>query len=81
MAHYICVLYILTRMEAKYSQTKLESLVMVFDIACFKIYLAGRPFTLQTDHLPILGLFCKAIDPQQWIIQLQQCIIQLQQYP
>lgn len=68
----------LTPMEAKYSQIDLEFLEMVFAIVCFKVYLVGKHFTLETDHLSVLGLYHKAIDLLR--VRLQWQIVQLQQY-
>ena len=36
--------------EAKYLIIEKECLAVVFGIRCFKLYLAGKRFTLQTDH-------------------------------
>lgn len=51
--------------------------MVFFAIVRFKVYLVGRHFTLETNHLPILGLWHKTVDMlnvrlQQWIIQLQK---------
>ena len=39
--------------EAKYPIIEKECLAVVWSIRCFKLYLAGKRFTLQTDHKPI----------------------------
>ena len=38
--------------EAKYPIIEKECLAVVWFIRCFKLYLAGKRFTLQTDHKP-----------------------------
>lgn len=44
----------------------------------FKDYLVGKCFTFETDHLPTLGFYYKALALLS--VRLQWCIIQLQQY-
>ena len=39
--------------EAKYPIIEKESLAVVWGIRCFKLYLAGKRFTLQADHKPL----------------------------
>ena len=39
--------------EAKYSIIEKVCLAVVWGIRCFKLYLAGKRFTLQTDHKPL----------------------------
>ena len=39
--------------EAKYPNIKKECLAVVWGIWRFKLYLAGKRFTLQTDHKPL----------------------------
>ena len=39
--------------EAKYPIIEKESLAVVWGIRRFKLYLAGKRFTLQTDHKPL----------------------------
>ena len=40
--------------EAKYPIIEKEYLAVVWVIRGFKLYLAGRRFTLQTDHKPLI---------------------------
>ncbi len=46
----------LSRAEKKYSQLEKEGWTCVFGVKCFHSYLCGRPFTLCTDHKPLLSL-------------------------
>ena len=56
----------LSAAERNYSQIEKEGLACVFAVKRFHDYLYGHPFTLQTDHKPLLSLFneCKAVPPQ-----------------
>lgn len=73
----IFVSHALTSMVAKYSQTELEFLAMVFATVRCKVYIVKRTFTSETDGLPILGLCHEASDLLSG--RLQQRLIQLQQ--
>ena len=42
--------------ETRYSQTDREALAVVTGVKKFHYFLAGRTFTIQTDHKPLLGL-------------------------
>ena len=42
--------------EKRYSQTDREGLAVVAGVKRFHYYLAGRPFSIRTDHKPLLGL-------------------------
>lgn len=46
----------LTKAERNYSQLEREVLALVFGVTKFHDYLWGRPFTLVTDHKPLVGL-------------------------
>ena len=68
----------LTSAERGYSQLEKEGLAVVFAVKRFHQYLYGRPFTIFTDHKPLLGLFgeTKGISPmasarvQRWALTL-----------
>ena len=52
--------------EKNYAQLEREGLALVFGVKRFYSYLFGYPFTLITDHKPLLGLLseCKSTSPQ-----------------
>ncbi|XP_028304146.1 uncharacterized protein K02A2.6-like [Gouania willdenowi] len=68
----------LTAAEKGYSQLEKEGLAVVFAVKRFHQYLYGRPFTIFTDHKPLMGLFSetKGISPmasarvQRWALTL-----------
>ena len=56
----------LNEAEKNYEQLEREGLALVFGVKRFYSYLFGYPFTLITDHKPLLGLLseCKSTSPQ-----------------
>jgi len=48
-----------TEREKKYSVIEKECLALVWGVRKFQVYLYGRPFTLQTDHQPLVYLNSK----------------------
>ena len=75
--------------ERNYSQIDREGLALIFAVKKFHKYLAGRHFTLVTDHKPLLGLFGegKSIPEhasarvQRWAITLSAYSYTLQHRP
>ncbi|XP_077967758.1 uncharacterized protein LOC120345656 [Styela clava] len=49
----------LSKPERNYSQLDRERLALVFAVTKFHSFLYGRPFVLETDHKPLLGLLGK----------------------
>ena len=43
----------LSSADCKYSTLKWECLAIVWEMTNFRLYLAGKPFILQTDHKPL----------------------------
>ncbi|XP_024921034.1 uncharacterized protein K02A2.6-like [Cynoglossus semilaevis] len=68
----------LTAAEKGYSQLEKEGLAVVFAVKRFHQYLYGRPFTIHTDHKPLMSLFgeTRCIPPlasariQRWALKL-----------
>ena len=56
----------LSQTEIKYPQIEKEGLSCVFEVKKFHSYQYGHPFTLITDHKPLLTLFneSRAVPPQ-----------------
>ena len=55
----------LSKTEIKYPQIEKEGQSCLFGVKKFHSYLYGRPFTLITDHKPLLTLFneSRAVPP------------------
>ena len=47
----------LSQAEKGYSQLDKEALAIVFGVTKFNSYLYGRPFTIYSDHKPLMYLF------------------------
>ncbi|KAJ8050489.1 hypothetical protein HOLleu_03714 [Holothuria leucospilota] len=66
----------LTPVEQRYSQTEREALGVTWGILYFHLYLFGTPFSVITDHKPLVTLFNspKSNPPtriERWILKLQ----------
>ena len=84
-----CASRALNTAERNYSQIDREGLALIFAVKEFHKYIAGRHFTLVTDHKPLLGLFKegKSIPEhvsarvQRWAITLSAYSYTLQHRP
>ena len=52
-------LHTLTATEQNYAQIEKESLGVVYACKKFHSYVAGKTFTIQTDHAPLISIFSK----------------------
>ena len=59
--------------ETNYSTLEKECLRIVWDITKFRLYLAGKPFILQTDHQPLAYIKTKHQNDRimRWALSLQ----------
>ena len=74
----------LTHAERKYSTIEKECLAIVWGITKFRLFLAGKPFILQTDHKPLsfMNQAKNSNDPVlQWTLGLQGYDYQVQDIP
>ena len=71
----------LAEAEKKYSQIEKEGLACVFGVKRFHYYLFGRPFSLVTDHKPLLSLFSETKGiPMQASGRIQRWALLLSNY-
>ena len=73
----------LTPVESRYSQTEREALAVVWACEYFHLYIFGAPFTVVTDHKPLIWMFGnpKTNLPsriERWAMRLQPYQIQMQ---
>ena len=66
----------LTAVEQRYSQTEREALAITWAVSHFHLYLYGGPFTVITDHKPLMPLFNNSnakpsLRLERWILTLQ----------
>ena len=54
----------LSLVEQRYSQTERECLAIVWGIEHFHLYLFGKPFTLFSDHKPLIHILGKQASPK-----------------
>ncbi|XP_041651122.1 uncharacterized protein K02A2.6-like [Cheilinus undulatus] len=67
--------------ETRYSQLDKEGLAVIFGIQRFHKYLYGRPFTIYTDHKPLISLFNeKKPIPQMGSPRVQRWAVHLSAY-
>ena len=62
--------------ESRYSQTEREALAIVWGCEQFRMYLLGTPFTVWTDHKPLVHIFNKptaslSVRLERWLIRMQ----------
>ena len=74
----------LTSVEQRYSQTEREAQAVVWACEHFNIYVSGEPFTVVTDHRPLLTIWDKPSPPTsvaRWALRLQPYAITMQYKP
>jgi hypothetical protein len=70
-----CISRSLNEHEARYTAWKGELLAVVWAVKHFRPYLAGREFTIVTDHRPLLWLMCApelSGQQERWVLALQE---------
>ena len=72
--------------EARYPIIEKECLAVVWGIKRFKLYLAGRRFTLQTDHKPLKYMYLKDVSYQndrvfRWAVAVQEYSFRVEDIP
>ena len=76
----------LTEVEKRYSQTEREALAIVFGCEKFHLYVAGSPFTVITDHRPLVSMFNNPFISlpariERWVLRLQQYNMEVEYRP
>jgi hypothetical protein len=79
----------LSTAEKNYSQIEREALAIVYGVKYFHKYVAGRPFSIITDHKPLLGLLnpsrpishMTSVRLQKWCLALGGYNFKLQYKP
>ena len=75
----------LTPVESRYSQTEREALSIVWACEKFHIYVVGKPFVIDTDHKPLLGIYNTNGKPStritRWSLRLQPYTFTLNYIP
>lgn len=66
----------LSSTQQKYAQIEKELLAIVYGAEHFHYFLYGRPFEVETDHRPLLGLVQKPYDAVS--PRLQRLLLRLQ---
>ncbi|KAK7099536.1 hypothetical protein V1264_003664 [Littorina saxatilis] len=75
---------VLTAVEQRYSQTEREALAVVWACKHFDIYVSGAPFTVITDHRPLLNIWQKPSPPTRiarWSLRLQPYLLTMKYKP
>ena len=70
--------------KAKYPIIEKECLAIVWGIRCFKLYLAGKRFTHQTNHKPLKYLKDAAYQNDRvfhWVMALQEYFFCVEDIP
>ena len=71
----------LTPTEQRYSQTEREALAVVWGCEHFNIFVNGAKFKVVTDHMPLIGIWKKAIHHQvrlaRWALRLSTYDVEL----
>ena len=71
----------LSKAEKNYSQLDKEALALIFTTKKFHVYLHGRPFTMTTDHNPLLGILGPGCGvPERASGRMQRWILDLATY-
>lgn len=74
----------LTDVEQRYSQTEREALAVVWACEHFHIYVSGAPFTVITDHRPLVTIWQKPFPPTRiarWALRLQPYLLTVKYKP
>ena len=67
----------LTDVESRYSQIEREALAVTWRCLHFHLYIYGRPFTIVTDHKPLVSILGNPnskppLRIERWALKLQQ---------
>ena len=67
----------LDAVQGRYSQIEREALAVRWGVEHFHLYLYGTPFTVVTDHKPLVSIFSNVISKpspriERWCLRLQQ---------
>ena len=68
----------LTDTQKRYAQIEKECLAIYFAAEKFHTFIYGRPVTVETDHKPLVNIFCKPLSDAP--PRLQRMLLQLQKY-
>ena len=76
----------LTQTEQRYSQTEREALAITWACEYFHIYIFGAPFSVYTDHKPLISMFNNpraqvSARIERWIMRMQPYEVTVQYRP